>query len=179
MSPKSAVTTLKIILAIDLLIVALAVPSFLYVDSLVPKSASFEVSDLIIYPNWLQIGEPVQASVKITNVGEKSGDYMVTMTIDDEPIATETVRLSGQDSKTLVFTVTEVALGEHTVKVEDLTGTLKVTVEAPTGPAQLKITDLGVSRIEAGVGDVITVSATATNIGDEDGEFTVVSFSKQ
>jgi len=84
MSSKSAFTTLKIILAIDLLIVAMAVPSYLYVDSLVPKSANFEITDLIIEPDWVQIGEPVQVSVKVTNVGEKSGELSITMTIDDE-----------------------------------------------------------------------------------------------
>ena len=176
MLSKSALATLKTILVIDLIIVAIAAPSYLYVDSLVPKTASFEVTDLIIDPDLVQVGEPVQISVKVTNVGDKSGDHMVTLTIDDEPVATETVFLLGTENTTLVFTPTELTVGDHTVKVEDLTGTLKVTSEAPARPAKLKIADLGVSRAVAGVGETITVSATATNIGDEAGEFMLELF---
>jgi hypothetical protein len=67
----------------------------------------------------------------------------------------------------------ELEVAEYTVKVEELTGTLTVSSEAPFRPATLRVTDLGISRAQAGVGDPITVSATATNIGDEAGEFTL------
>ena len=176
MHSKSAFTTLKIILTIDLLIVAIAAPSYLYVDSLVPKSASFEIMDLLIDPDWVQVGEQVQISVKVTNVGEKSGEQMLTLTIDDEPTATETVRLSGKENTTLVFTVSELTLGDHTVKLENLIGRLKVTSETQVRPAELKVTDLGISRVEANIGDPIIVSALATNIGDVAGEFSLDFF---
>ncbi|TRO52510.1 hypothetical protein E2P63_03455 [Candidatus Bathyarchaeota archaeon] len=173
MSTKTAFSTLKIILIIDLLIVAIAAPSYLYVDSLVPKEASFELSNLVINPEWVQFGEPVQVSVKVSNVGEKGGDYTVTLIVDNETTATETVRLSGQNETTLVFSLTEVEIGDHVINIEDLNGTIKVTSDTPIRPATLQITDLGVSRIEAGVGDMITISATAFNVGDEPGEFTI------
>ena len=115
MSTKSAFSTLKIILIIDLLIVAIAAPSFLYVDSLVPKEASFEVSNLVIDPEWAQVGEPVEVSVTVTNVGEKDGEHSVTLTLNDEPMATETVQLSGQESITLVFDLAELESAEYTV----------------------------------------------------------------
>ena len=173
MSTKSAFSTLKIILIFDLLIVAIAAPSYFYVDSLVPKEASFELSNLVINPEWVQFGEPVQVSVKVSNVGEKSGDFEVILMVDNETTTTETVRLSGQNETTLVFSLTEVDIGDHTVNIENLTGTIKVTSDTPTRPATLQITNLGVSRTEAGVGDMIIVSATASNIGDETGEFTI------
>ena len=166
MLSKSALTTLKVILVIDLIIVAIAAPSYFYVDSLIPKSAIFEVTDLVIDQPWVQVGEPVQISVNVTNVGEKSGDYMVALVVDNETTATETVRLSGQNETILVFSLTEVDIGDHTVNIENLNGTIKVTSDTPTRPATLQITNLGVSRTEAGVGDLITISATASNIGD-------------
>jgi hypothetical protein len=176
MLSKSALATLKTVLVIDLIIVAIAAPSYLYVNSLVPKPASFQVTDLILDQTWVQVGEHVQISVNITNTGDKSGSHMVTLTIDDEPIATETVQISGKETTTLVFTATELTVGEHTVKIEDLTTSLKVTAEASIKPAELEVTNLGVSRAEAEVGEAIIVSATATNIGDEAGEFSLDLF---
>jgi plasmid maintenance system killer protein len=176
MPSKSALSTLKVILVIDLIIVAIAAPSYLYVDSLIPKSASFQVTDLIIDPALVQVGESVEISVNVTNVGEQSGEHMVNLMIDDEPIATETILLSGGENVTLVFTATELSVGEHTVKVEDLNGSIIVSSEAPTKPAELEITNLGVSRIEAQAGETITVSATAANVGDEAGNFSLELF---
>ena len=173
MSSKSAFSTLKIILVIDLIIVAIAAPAFLYVNALVPKVAVFEVTNLVVEPDLVQIGEPVQISVDVSNLGDKSGDHMVILIIDEEPVATETVQLSGNENATLLFTSTELTVGDHTVKIEELTGSLQITVDAPISPAKLEVTNLGISRAEAGVGETIIVSATATNIGDFAGDFSL------
>ncbi|MCK4884910.1 hypothetical protein KAS24_02455, partial [Candidatus Bathyarchaeota archaeon] len=160
----------------NLILLVIAVPSYLYVDSLIPKTASFQVTDLIIDQTWIQVGEPAQISVNVTNVGDETSNYTVTLIIDDEPIATKTVQLSGLETATLDFTATGITEGDHTVKIGDLTGSLKVTMEAPTRPAEIQVTDLGVSWTEAAVGETLIVSATATNIGDEGGSFSLDLF---
>jgi len=161
---------------VNLIIVAVAVPSYFYTKSLIPEPASFQVTDLILDQTWVQVGESVQISVNVTNVGDKTGNHSVTLTIDDEPIATKTVQLSGAESATLDFTATVITEGDHTVQIGDLTGSLKATLESPTKPAEIKVTDLGVSRTKAEVGETIIVSATATNIGDESGSFSLDLF---
>lgn len=161
---------------VNLIIVAIAVPSYFYTKSLIPEPASFQVTDLILDQTWVQVGESVQILVNVTNVGDKTGNHSVTLTIDGEPIATKTVQLSGAESLTLDFTATVITEGNHTVQIGDLTGSLRATLESPTKPAKIKVTDLGVSRTEAEVGETIIVSATATNIGDESGSFSLDLF---
>ena len=110
---------------VNLIIVAVAVPSYFYTRSLIPKPASFQVSDLILDQTWVQVGESVQISVNVTNVGDTTGNHSVTLTIDDEPIATKTVQLSGAASTILDFTATLITDGNHTVQIGDLVGSVK------------------------------------------------------
>jgi len=161
---------------VNLMIVAVAVPSYFYTRSLIPKPASFQVADLILDQTWVQVGESVQISVNVTNVGDQTGNHSLTLTIDDEPIATKTVQLSGAESAILDFTATVITEGNHTVQIADLIGSVKATLESPTKPAEIQVTNLGVSRTKAEIGETITVSATATNIGDESGVFSLDLF---
>ncbi|MCW4014781.1 MAG: hypothetical protein NWF06_00245 [Candidatus Bathyarchaeota archaeon] len=176
MTPRSTRNKLKIVFIVNLIILAIAIPSYLYVDSLLPKPATFEVTDLVFDQSWVQVGTPVEVSVKVTNIGDKSGNHSVTLTINDEAIATKTVQLSAAETTTLVFTATELDAGNHTVTINSLTGTVRVTVEEPTKQAELEITNLGVSRTAAEVGETITVSATVTNLGDVASEFSLELF---
>ena len=173
---QSSRTKLKIVFFVNVIIVAVAIPSYFYTKSQIPNPASFQVTDLILDQTWVQVGEPVQISVNVTNVGDTAGNHSVTLTIDDEPIATKTVQLSGAASATLDFTATLITDGNHTVQIGDLIGSVKASLESPTKPAEIKVTDLGVSRTEAEVGETIIVSATVTNIGDESGSFSLDLF---
>ena len=176
MGSRSARNKLKMVFFVNLIIVAVAVPSYFYTRSLIPEPASFQVADLILDQTWVQVGEPVQISVNVTNVGDKTGNHSVTLTIDDAPIATKTVQLSGAESAILDFTATIMTEGNHTVKIGSLTGSFQVTAEAPTKPAELQLTNLRSNRAEAEVGETITVSVLATNIGDVAGDFSLDLF---
>ena len=167
---------LKIFLLADLIILALVIPGYFYVDAQILDPANFQITDLSLNPNWIQVGETLQISVNVTNTGDRSGNYTVTPAIDDIPISTKTVQLAGGETTTVVFTATQATEGNHTVAVEDVTETFQVSSEAPNKPAELQLTNLVTSRKEAEVGDTITVSVTATNIGDEAGEFSLELF---
>jgi hypothetical protein len=169
-------TKLKTVLLADLVLLAFVVPGYFYVDSLILKPAEFQVTDLILDYDWVQVGEPAQISVKVTNIGDQSGNHTVTLAIDDVPITTETVQLSAAETTTLLFTAADLTVGNHTVAIGDLVASIKVTSEAPIRPAKLQLTNLVTSRKEARTGDPITVSAAATNIGDVDGEFSLNLF---
>ncbi|TET26359.1 MAG: hypothetical protein E3J73_04620, partial [Candidatus Bathyarchaeum sp.] len=169
-------TKLKIFLLADLVILAFVIPGYFYVDSQISKPANFQVTDLILDSDLVQVWEPVQISVNVTNIGDESGNHTVTLTIDDIPITTKTVQLSGGETTTVVFTATEPTEGNHTITIGSATGLFRVTSEAPTKQAELQLTNLVTSRNEAEIGDTITVSVTAANIGDEAGDFSLELF---
>ncbi|MCW4014959.1 MAG: hypothetical protein NWF06_01175 [Candidatus Bathyarchaeota archaeon] len=167
---------LRIFLIIDLILLTVVIPGYFYVDSQISKSDNFEVTDLILESDWIQVGEPVDISVKVTNKGDKTGNHTVALTIDDVQTATETVQLSAGETTTVIFTATEQTEGNYTITIGSMTETLRVTVETPIKKAKLQLTNLVTSRQEAGIGDPITVSVTATNTGDETGEFSLELF---
>ncbi|PVX25902.1 MAG: hypothetical protein CW716_07045, partial [Candidatus Bathyarchaeum sp.] len=167
---------LKIFLLADLVILALVIPGYFYVDANISEPANFQITDLTLNPDWIQVGETFEISVNVTNTGDIGGNYTVTPAIDDIAISTKTVQLAGGETTTVTFIATQATEGNHTVAVEDVTKTFQVSSEAPDKPAELQLTNLVTSRKEAEVGDSVTVSVTATNIGDEAGEFSLELF---
>ncbi|MBT8172191.1 hypothetical protein KJN74_04910, partial [Candidatus Bathyarchaeota archaeon] len=169
-------TKLKKFLLVDLAILVVIIPSIFYIDSQILEPTNFEVSNLIIDSDWVQIGEELQISIDVTNTGDISGNDTVTLTIDEIPISTKTLELMGGVTKTVDFTLTELVVGNHTIGIGSYTQTIMVTEGVPTKQAKLELEDLGISRTEAGIGDSVTVSVTATNIGDLTGEFSLELF---
>jgi hypothetical protein len=176
MGSRSGRTKLKMLFLANLVILATAFSGYFYVKSLIPDPASFQVVDLTLDQALVQIGESVQISVNVTNVGEEMGNHSVTLTIDDAPIETKTVQLSGGESTIVDFIATGIAEGNHTVQIGDLTASFIITLEAPPEVADIQVTYLGVSRTKAAVGETIIVSATAKNFGDETGDYSLVLF---
>ncbi|KON30045.1 hypothetical protein AC477_05290, partial [miscellaneous Crenarchaeota group-1 archaeon SG8-32-1] len=167
---------LKTFLVADLVLLALVIPGYFYVESQISKPAEFQMSSLILDSDWIKIGNTLQVSVNVTNIGDQSGNHTVTLTIDDIPITSTMVQLSGGETTTVEFTATELTEGNHTVIIEDLTKTFVVSSEAPTRKAELLLTNLVTNRKEAQIGEPITVSVLAENIGDENGEFSLELF---
>ena len=104
MVSRSTRSKLKTGFFVNVIILAIAVPGYFYAQSQVPTEASFQVADLVLDQIWIQVGEKVQISVNVTNIGDQTGNHSVTLTIDDEPTATKTVQLSGLTSEIVVFT---------------------------------------------------------------------------
>ncbi len=173
MPSRSTRSKLKIIFVATLIVLAVAIPSYIYVDSLIPKPARFQVTKLDFDYNWVQVGNPVEISVDVANVGDKSGNHTVSLEIDESVFGTETVTLSASETETIFFLATKLEVGNHTVTVDDLSDSIKVTVEKPVRPAELEISGLKVSRPEAALGETITVSVIAENVGDLSGDFLV------
>jgi len=174
---------LKTMLAVDLIILAIVIPGYFYVESQIAKPASFQVTDFVLETDWVRVGEPLQISVNVTNIGELPGNPTVTLVVDGVDRESETVELGGGECKTVVFTFIETVEGNYTVTIgvkgepiEAETKTFRVTMEQPSRPAKLELSNLVTSRKEAQVGESITISVTATNVGDEPGEFALELF---
>jgi len=96
-----------------------------------PTPAEFELSNLVVSPTTVEIGEPISVSVTVTNVGEEAGSYTAELLIDDSKVDEDTVTLVGGASETVEFTGVSGEEGSHTVSVGDLSGSF--TVEMPPG----------------------------------------------
>ena len=137
MLSRSAVTKLRVLLIIDLLIVAFAAGSYYLVQR--PMPAEFQVTNLTFDPFEAGEGQPIIISVNVTNVGDEAGDYSVGLIINDVLKENKTVRLSGGASTVAEFTVTEAKAGTYNVKIGNLSGIFKITAAPITPTHRLSI----------------------------------------
>ena len=93
--------------------------------------AAFATSDLSITPEEVSIGEEVTISVLVTNTGDITDSYKVTLNIDEVSVATEDITLDGGTSQTVTFTITEDVAKTYDVTVDDLSGTFVVAEVTP------------------------------------------------
>ncbi|GAH59648.1 unnamed protein product, partial [marine sediment metagenome] len=138
-----------------------------------PLPAEFVISDLIITPEEVEEGEAVTVSVDVTNVGEETGDYTITLDVPAGPFLRiqKTVSLEGGESERVEFEVSRDIAGTYAVTVDDLTGSF--TVKVPLKPAELVFSNLEITPKEVELGMSVTISVDVTNIGEEIGGCTV------
>lgn len=89
----------------------------------------FEVSKLAA--PTVKPGGDATISVIVTNIGLLAGDKQIDFSFDGAPVETKTITLEPGESKTVTFTVSDVALGIHQFKINELTGTLKALHDGP------------------------------------------------
>jgi hypothetical protein len=95
-----------------------------------PKPAKFELSNLAISPYQVQPNQEVTISLKVTNTGEKSGNYSLQLKVDGTVKASKQVTVAAGESQVVKFTTTGYAAGKHQIEVAGLSGefeTIKVS----------------------------------------------------
>lgn len=170
---RLAITKLKAILIIDLIIVAFAAGGYFYVQSTFggPRAATFVSSDLLISPTEVEINQPVTISVNVTNIGAEAGSYTVNLLVDDESIENKTVQLSGAESAIVDFMVYTVAEGSHPVQIDDLTGSFIAVAPPPPAdgdggePGSVELSSLKINPKEGWPGVAAAISVEAKNSG--------------
>ena len=178
MHSRSALTKLKAILLIDLIIVSAAAGAYLYLQNegliaSAPKPAEFSVTDLTINPAEAEIFEPILITVNVTNMGDEPGIYVGNLTINNVLEDNQTVLLEGGESTLLEFSVVEQTEGTYTAEIGGLTGTFTLTAPSNTSSnirlekIMLPPYESWASPFESWVDEPISVSATATNTGSE------------
>jgi len=93
---------------------------------------SFSVSDLVIYPGSVYVGETVYISVDAINTGDLSGSKMISLKIDGAPYDFKTVNFNPGEKKNVVFEITTNKEGIFSVDIEGLQGSYQV--EEPIEP---------------------------------------------
>ena len=119
----------------------------------------------------------------VTNIGEETGDYTVTLDCEDVPAGPylrvqETVSLEGGEYDRVEFEVSRNIEGTYQVEVDGLTGSF--TFETPPRPAEFVFSDLRIfypgvipPEVERDETVTVTVSIDVTNIGEAMGGCTV------
>jgi hypothetical protein len=125
-----------------------------------PKPAEFQVANLTIDPEVADPGMPVNVTAKVTNIGEASGSYSVDFAVNGAVKGTKTVELSGGETATVAFTVTETAKGSYSITIGNATGTFSVQ-----DPSKITLTSMIVRPYEVSAGQTVTITAKGTNNG--------------
>ena len=177
MLSRSAVAKLKAILIIDLIIVAAAAGVYFYFQdqgilATGEKPATFVYSDLIVNPDEAFVGEAIQISVNITNIGDVEGNQTVNMEIDSVIKDTMNMTLGGHTNETVQFTYIELNDGTYNVTIGDLSSSFLIK-PAPPESSKIILSNILTNPYEGWVGDNITVTATAQNPTNEVDKITV------
>ncbi|MGB9718253.1 MAG: CARDB domain-containing protein [Thermoproteota archaeon] len=91
--------------------------------------ARFEASSLNISPSSVKVGQSSTISVTVKNTGGESGNYEVTLRVNNQVVDTKTGTLGPDQSTTVSFTYTPTSEGTYSIDVNGLTGSLTVSKE--------------------------------------------------
>jgi len=94
------------------------------------RPASFTATDLLINPNEFEVGKTVTISVIVTNTGDLTGTYEVTLKINGAEAEAKEVEVIGGDSEKVSFSVNPGSPGTYTVDLNGLTGSFVVKEKA-------------------------------------------------
>ncbi|MCL0103970.1 Ig-like domain-containing protein, partial [Dehalococcoidia bacterium] len=97
---------------------------------LLPKPI-FELSDLLIEPLEVAIGEEVTISAEVENVGELEGKELITLKVAEVVVETEEVELGPGEATRVEFRVVKMDPGIYPVEIEPLVGQFTVVVPPP------------------------------------------------
>ena len=130
----------------------------------------FEVSDLVISPEVVSLGQSVIISVLVINTGTESGSKTITCEVEGT-IMEQIVTLGPGESQVVTFEVTPEVAKAYSVSVDGLYGSFEAT---EVGVAAYSVV-LGVSNMNPEVGEKISCWIDITNIGTAPGT-PIVSF---
>ena len=90
-----------------------------------PKPAEYEFSNLMITPEEVEEGLPVNISVDVSNVGELEGTYRLELMVEGEKVDAQDVTLEGGESVTIFFDLTRNE-GDYRVEIDGKKGRFTV-----------------------------------------------------
>ncbi len=116
------------------------------------------LSDLNIEPTEAWPTDPVTISVNASNIGADNIDYWLAFKVNNVPVESKQVKLSGGSKASIALTVNETSVATYRVDVGDLNGSFKVV---PTGKHTLSViaNTHGISFTINGVSHVTQYSA--------------------
>jgi len=110
--------------------------SDVYAFATLPGAAIFTASKLSISPGEVYIGGSVTISIVVTNTGNASGSYTVTLKVNGAVEATKGVTLNAGASGEVAFTTAKDVAGTYSVDIDGLKGSFAVR-EKPAPPEEI------------------------------------------
>ncbi len=126
-------------------------------------NADISVTKLDVNPQRARAGETVTVKVELINKGGVTGVQKVEPTLNGEVIATKEISVAPGKTELVTFDVAGTQAGEHHVEV----GGSVVTFVIPD--ADIRITSLDISPLQAKAGETVTVKAELINKGGTTG----------
>jgi hypothetical protein len=136
------------------------------------RPATFELSDFTLSSPEVGLGEGITFSVLVTNSGDLTGNYGVSLKLDDTVVETKTITLDGRDSETVYFNTRPATAGEHKASIGDLSATF--FVNGARAPAAFVTNNLAVSPTEITLGGGVVISVLVSNIGNSPGTYNTI-----
>lgn len=93
-----------------------------------PAPAEFEISNLVITPSEVEVGESAKITVEVSNIGETEGSYTVALKIDGAEVENKEATVAAGDSETVSFTIVKDIRGTYSIQIDSLTADLVVIV---------------------------------------------------
>lgn len=90
------------------------------------ESAAFAVTSLTVSPAEVGLRQEVIVTTVLENVGQATGDYSASLTINGVEVETKDITLAGGTKTKVTFTVAKSRAGTYEVKVGEATTTLTV-----------------------------------------------------
>jgi len=150
---------------------------------LVPTApAAFTASNLTVSPAEAKPGDQVTISVKVSNTGDLSGKYTVTLKINNAVVDSKDVTLASGASSVVSFVNTQSKDGTYSVGIDNQTGQFvvkapvlseEVTTTTPVVPASLTISNLTVTPATVDINGAVSINVQVSNSGDVPGTYEV------
>ena len=131
-----------------------------------PTPAAFAVSDLSVDPVVIYAGDQITISVLVSNASAVRGSDSVTLTVNGEMTASETLTLGAGETETVSFLLVKDIPGTYVVAVNGLTRTLVVL-----SPAEFEVGSLTIDPPEAAPGEAVIITIHVRNVGDVGGTY--------
>ena len=110
-----------------------------------PPSAQFEIAPLDIKPAEVTVGETVNISAKVTNIGGTGGAYSAALSVDGKKIDTKYINVDPGSSQTVTFSLSKDVAGSYEIGIGGRSATLTVHSQRVATPLELKYDD-GVAK---------------------------------
>ena len=130
-------------------------------------TTSFQTTNLNIDLYEARLNQPVTISVNVTNLGNIQTSYPISLTINDSVIETKELTFLANESKLVMFSISEANEGNYNVTINDQVGVFIVT-SAPTPiPTTLSVANMFIDPLESWPGQPVNVTVDLTNTGTE------------
>jgi len=133
---------------------------------IVPPLPYFKVHNLCLKSSVVEEGKPIEAGFNVTNSGQKSGNIVILLYLDDTPIISRTIHLEVGEEKKVLIRFPAPSRGEHTIRVENLVK--PVTVVPQTVPDL--VCSLTANQTLVGAGKNILLHYSIRNAGNKTAE---------